>query len=192
MSSWSVLARLFAGVALVMTLQSAVVALPDNPAAPSPEEFPFLPPNQYLKNPHLPGTENIDLGNGRIFGKVGSLQSDSPEINEAIAKMDLRRWSEAIAALDRAIASNPSDPDGYFNRAIARLKREPSDTERAVADLDRAIAVSPDHAYAHYTRGYLRYSLGEYQSAVDDYSRALALKRDNPMEALFARGAARL
>lgn len=57
---------------------------------------------------------------------------------------------------------------------LVRSSATESDRE-AVALVSRAIDFNPDLSSAHYTRGYLRFGLGQYQAAVIDLERSVRL-----------------
>jgi tetratricopeptide (TPR) repeat protein len=64
-------------------------------------------------------------------------------VNRAAALISLARPAEAVAAADRGIALNPSEPHkAYFNRATARELT--GDVEGAYRDYTRATELAPD------------------------------------------------
>jgi len=186
-------AHVLLSLAVVVCAPQIALALEPKPAVPRPEEFLFPPPHQFLKNIRPMRIEWTTRPDGGMMGTPSPPESDSPDINAALEKMKHRRWQEAVGLLDRAIAANPSDTDGYFNRAIALWNLDATNSPQVLADLDRAIALAPDNYYALYTRGYLKHSLGDFQGALEDYNRSLALRaRDIYVPySLFARGAAK-
>jgi serine/threonine-protein kinase len=62
--------------------------------------------------------------------------------------------------------------------------------EDALVALSEAVGLRPDHADTRRLRGYSYESLGQHQSAIDDYTRALELDSGQP-ELLFRRGGCR-
>ncbi len=70
----------------------------------------------------------------------------------------------------------------WFNKAAA-LWDEPgskfSDPKRAIVYLNNAIKEKPDYIEAYVSRGLAYFSLGQYQRAVEDYSKVIGLKPDN-------------
>ena len=71
--------------------------------------------------------------------------------NRGNALQDLKRFEEALASYDKALAIRPDYAEAYSNRGIALqdLKR----FEEALASYDKAIALKPDYAEAFNNRG---------------------------------------
>jgi TolB-like protein len=87
-----------------------------------------------------------------------------------------RNYAEAIAALEKALALNPSFAQGYFALAFANVwsGRE----EEAVALIERAVELSPrdPHLWTFYnTRAFAHFSLTEFESAASFARRATRL-----------------
>jgi tetratricopeptide (TPR) repeat protein len=62
--------------------------------------------------------------------------------------------------------------------------------EAAMGDLNRAICINPKWSYGYYYRGLVHYYLGDYQPAVDDYTKAIKHKHNKKIDAYYyiARG----
>ncbi len=56
-----------------------------------------------------------------------------------------------------------------------------------MADIDKVIELSPRMAFAHYNKGNVLVSLGDYTSAISAYTKAIELKADLG-EAYYNRG----
>ena len=82
-----------------------------------------------------------------LFGRTVS--RCSPIV--AIPLHELKRFAEALASYDRALAVRPDYAEALSNRGttLHELKRFPE----ALASYDRALAVRPDYAEALYNRG---------------------------------------
>jgi tetratricopeptide (TPR) repeat protein len=104
--------------------------------------------------------------------------------NHGLALAGLRRFDEAIASYDRALAVRPAFVEALCNRAnaLAELGRD----AEALADYDRALAVRADHANALFNRGGVLLRLGYPDDALASYDRAVAA-RPEFAEALFNR-----
>lgn len=86
------------------------------------------------------------------------------------------KWTEAVAAYDRAIYLSP-DPEAYFGRGCARnILRNYLE---AFQDLSRAVQLKPDYAQAYGERGSAYSYLGQYRRAIEDYDKAIDLKPDD-------------
>jgi lipoprotein NlpI len=93
--------------------------------------------------------------------------------NQAVAD----NYDAAFAALERAIALNPTLDLGYAARASLKSMR--GDYAGSVADFAQAIARKPKEA-AHYKgRGMTYLSIGEYVNAAADYTTAIGLEPQN-------------
>lgn len=92
-----------------------------------------------------------------------------------------------IAALDAIIATRPTDPKPYFERAMAYFVKE--DDSRAISDLDKAISLDLGNAAGYLLRGIVYGYMNRYDRVVDDMSRAIRLSPSEPM-AYYYRGMA--
>jgi tetratricopeptide (TPR) repeat protein len=92
------------------------------------------------------------------------------------AYLDAGDSAAANLDLDSSIAMHPTDPKivstiGYF---LNLLERYPE----ALDQLNRAIAMDSTFAYAFNNRGFAKYKLGQYESAILDFDKSIALKND--------------
>jgi len=91
---------------------------------------------------------------------------------------ELKRYEEALASYDRALAIQPDFAQALSNRgnALYELKRH----EEALASYDRALAIQPDFAEAHLGRGTVlsTFELKRHEEALASYDRALAIRPD--------------
>jgi tetratricopeptide (TPR) repeat protein len=114
-------------------------------------------------------------------------QSALAHFNAANALYELKRYEEALASYDRALAIQPDFANALSNRGnvLLELKRY----EEALASYDRALAIRPDLAEAHLGRGTVlsTFELKRYEEALASYDRALTIRPDFA-EAHHARG----
>jgi tetratricopeptide (TPR) repeat protein len=106
----------------------------------------------------------------------------------AVISTQQRRFDEALASYDRALALRPDHAEALCNRGatLHALQR----FDEALASYDRALALQPDHAGAVlYNRGNALKQLKRFDEALASYDRALALQPDHA-EALCNRGIA--
>ena len=96
-----------------------------------------------------------------------------------------RRFGEAVASYDRALAVRPDYAEALYNRGntLHELKR----FDEALLSYDRALAVRPDYAEALSNRGNTLHELERFDEALASYDRALAVRLDHA-EALYNRG----
>ncbi len=83
----------------------------------------------------------------------------------------------ADSALTSAIDHDPGLVEAWANRAA--LAYETGDTDAAIADLTQALTLTDDPAI-HYNRAIAHQDRGNWQQAIDDYTKAL---RANPTDA---------
>jgi hypothetical protein len=90
--------------------------------------------------------------------------------------MELERIDEALASLDKALASDRDHVVALNNRgnALARLKRY----NEALENYDRALALCPHYADALSNRGLALAALGRFDEALAQYAHALRVAPD--------------
>jgi tetratricopeptide (TPR) repeat protein len=90
---------------------------------------------------------------------------------------DERRFAEALAAFDNAIALKSDYAQAHNGRGIvlASLDR----IAEAVGSFDRAIALKSDYAEAHNNRALVLQELGRFDEALASLDRAIVLQPDN-------------
>jgi tetratricopeptide (TPR) repeat protein len=103
----------------------------------------------------------------------------------ADALQQLRRYAEALAAYDAALALKSDFAAAWNNRGIAL--HELGHHEAALASYERALSLQPDFALAWNNRGNTLLDLKDYAAALASQSRALQLE-PNLVEALNNRG----
>ena len=98
---------------------------------------------------------------------------------------ELKRYDEAFAAYDKALALKPDLAEAWLGRGnvFTELKRY----DEAFAAYDKALALKPDLAEAWLGRGNVFTELKRYDEAFAAYDKALALKPDLA-EAWLGRG----
>lgn len=87
--------------------------------------------------------------------------------NRAYVYVEMKRFAEAIADYDKAIALRPTA--AYLtSRAQARLKWGQAHFDRAKLDLAAAILADADHRWAFFTRALIFYREGDHAAAMRD------------------------
>lgn len=113
------------------------------------------------------------------------------------------QWAASIVEFDAAIAADPTtdtDPTkgvvwGYRGAALWELVKDDSTEEEArqvLADLDKAVDLDRNAFVAMQYRGSVRYRLGMYEGAINDFELAMG-STHNPVaqtEMTFLRGLA--
>ena len=101
-------------------------------------------------------------------------------------KYDLGEYCAAIDDYTEAIRLYPDFAEAYNNRADAKRLLGKSGTtsvnsetaqylNEAVTDINTAIKLESDNALFYHTHGQIKYDLGEYCAAIDDYEKALKI-----------------
>jgi tetratricopeptide (TPR) repeat protein len=101
-----------------------------------------------------------------------------------ILKAD-RRYENAIAAYDKALAIKPDRSQAWNNRGVALYQI--GRNEEAIAAYDRALAIKPDDHEVWSNRGVALGQIGRTEEAIASYDKALAIKPDKH-EAWYNRG----
>lgn len=104
-----------------------------------------------------------------------TLTADDVEllIDRAAALGTMGRFGEAVADLDRALASDPQRPDALVFRAAAW--RHLDRAEPARRDIELALELDRENAEALLERGILRQLAGDTEGARMDWERAIEL-----------------
>ncbi len=106
-----------------------------------------------------------------------------PDLIEALtnrgnALNGLKRYDDALASYDRAIAFQPAHAGAHYNRGttLHEMKRY----DEAIAAYDRAIALQPHYPEAFSNRGATLWELKRHDEALASYDRAIAIQPDFP------------
>ena len=90
------------------------------------------------------------------------------------AYLTLVDYEKAIADFDRVIELNPEHAYVYYARGLAYAAYV-QDYDRAIDDLNRSLVLEPDNADVYNSRGVLHEIKGDFDLAIADYKRALAI-----------------
>jgi tetratricopeptide (TPR) repeat protein len=101
-----------------------------------------------------------------------------------VALAELKRFQEALASCDQALALRPDYPDALYNRANAL--RALGRHAEALASYDAALALEPDRIDVLNNRGLSLSALKRHEEALADFERVLAVVPDH-VEALHNR-----
>ncbi len=93
--------------------------------------------------------------------------------NTANALVKERKWTEALAAFERAFIELSNDPDLIHDRAVCLFNL--GQKKEALRELDRALLLQPNYSYRYASRAYIRNALRDITGAMDDYKKALEL-----------------
>lgn len=93
----------------------------------------------------------------------------NPDYAAAVAKVKAGDYGAAIALLDKALATEPKNPDvlnqlGYTHRKTGEL-------DKAKGFYTRALAIDPDHRGAHEYIGELYLTIGDVAKAEEHLAR---------------------
>ena len=132
----------------------------------------------------------------RDFDQALSLDPDFTDVllRRASQRSALGDKVGALADLDRAVRSKQHDPAILEARAYFHLAA--GDAQRAAADFDAALALlgpdNPSLYSVYHNRGLLEFDHGDYSSAIDHLSLAIASGADAPTLSCEYRGQAYL
>src|SRR6185503_16286533 len=107
----------------------------------------------------------------------------------AMEAYNKRNLGMAIVHFSTAIKIDPSDPNCWYSRAIA--KDELYTWRAARRDYDKAIELAPDFVAAIVNRAANKDEAGEYDQAIEDYTKVIEIEPENAM-VYFNRGNSRL
>jgi protein O-GlcNAc transferase len=116
-------------------------------------------------------------------------KDDWAHLHIGYALLELKRYEDALASCDRALAIKPGIPEALNNRGIAQLGL--ARYGEAIDSFDRALAIRPDFAEGLSNRGNALLQLARHEEALASCDRALAVRPDYP-DALNNRGLALL
>jgi tetratricopeptide (TPR) repeat protein len=109
--------------------------------------------------------------------KINSRVADA-HLNRGNALLKLKRFDEALASYDKAIALK-GDRDPALLNCRGSVLRNLGRLDEALADLDTAIALRPNLVEAFNNRANVLKELERPEDALKDYDRAIALQPDN-------------
>lgn len=116
------------------------------------------------------------------FGTFAQETALDRKIQKVEKLLDHGLNEHAIVILDSLIDRKPSLPDPHFLRALA--KEEIGDLHGALDDYNQLIALEPYRTDGLFGRGVIRYRLGHYAFAKDDFLSVLNLP-DGPTTSIY-------
>ncbi|OGP50211.1 MAG: hypothetical protein A2Y79_07850 [Deltaproteobacteria bacterium RBG_13_43_22] len=99
--------------------------------------------------------------------------SETSAINRGHRWYDRGKFNNAVQTYSHALKINPSNPDAYYFRGLAKYKLQ--DIEGAEADFSMAIKLNPTHIGAYINRGHLFNQRNEFDKALSDCNKAIGL-----------------
>jgi tetratricopeptide (TPR) repeat protein len=105
---------------------------------------------------------------------AASLEPSNPIVQHdlGLASLEIGHLPDAVAAFERAVASNPGYADAYFRLGIASEKL--GNIAAAIAAYDRATELLPSLTEAWFRAGALAYALGHREEAIGCFRHAAA------------------
>ena len=100
---------------------------------------------------------------------------------------ELKRFDEALASYDKALALKPDYAEAFNNRGVTL--KELKQLDEALASYEKALVLKPDYVEAFNNRGSALGELKRLDEALASYDRRLALRPDYA-EAFYNRGVA--
>ena len=109
------------------------------------------------------------------FKRANAADSENyiPELNEAIALLNMQRADEAREILNEITESHPADAHGWYNLGL--LEKSAGNSEAALAAFSRALIVDPDDADTHYFLGTVNSELHHPAEAIKEFQAALKI-----------------
>jgi len=120
-----------------------------------------------------------DLGPAiAAFTRAARLAPADAKIAQGHAQVELEAGQDAVAAFERARALNPGDGSVHLGLAAARFAT--GDAAGAIGELDRLLLQNPGWIEGHASLARLRWMMGERETAMASYARALAAQPRDP------------
>lgn len=114
----------------------------------------------------------VDNSRAKEYYEAGQQDSDSSNYLDA-----LNNYSRAIEIWNRNSSKDPERANAYYNRALLKINHF-CGFKSSLADLNKAISLNPNYELAYLQRGILRQKLHDYQGALLDFNRVIALVPD--------------
>jgi tetratricopeptide (TPR) repeat protein len=118
-----------------------------------------------------------------IGASVGQKISASRMLQNTIELLDRNQENEALELLNEYLVQQPNDKEALFLRASILNNR--LEFLGALTDYNKVIALDPENKEAHYNRGIVKYQLGQYQSAIEDFELCMQLPQVETNTAYF-------
>ena len=110
---------------------------------------------------------------GSLFAKTQVVNNPVTTLLDSEKLIELGKYDQAMADLDKVLESNPRLAAAYYLRGI--LYQRKNEHIRAISDFDKAIELNPRFAEAYNNRGIVYESESQYDRALSDYSEAIKL-----------------
>jgi protein O-GlcNAc transferase len=136
-----------------------------------------------------PYLKQLDAQSGIWFARTFKIAPNEPSVlnNLGNTLRGAKRFEDALAAYDKAIALRPDYADALYNRGITLMDLRRF--EEALASYDKVIALEPGYAKALNNRGNVLQVLKRFEQAVASYDRAVAVE-PGYIDAFYNRGMA--
>ena len=109
-----------------------------------------------------------------IFFFLVCCDSEKSTINRGHRWFERGKFEYAVRTYSQALKDNPTNPDIYFFRGLAKFNSK--DILGAEADFTMTIKLNPMHVGAYINRGLLFNQRGEFDKALSDCNKAIELK----------------
>ena len=110
--------------------------------------------------------------------------SEEADIERGHRYISRKNYARAIQNYSFAIKTNPSNPNTYYYRGLARMQIE--DLDASIDDFSMAIKLNPNYFEAYINRGTNLKTKGKLDEALIDYNKAIGLK-PNDFQAVLVR-----
>jgi tetratricopeptide (TPR) repeat protein len=118
-----------------------------------------------------------------IGASVGQKVSAGSMLQNAIGLLDRNQEDDALQLLNAYLIQQPNDEVALFLRA--GILSNKANYLSALTDYNTVIALDEENKEAHYNRGFVKYQLGQYQSAILDFELCMQLPQVETNTAYF-------
>jgi predicted Zn-dependent protease len=108
------------------------------------------------------------------LAKTAPTSAQAQEL-EAEAFESQNDWDKATAQYQRILAQDPKAPEIHYRLGRILLSKNPPDTAGAKTQFEEELQLNPNNATAHFMLGEIARQAGQWNDAVEHFSRALKL-----------------
>ena len=116
---------------------------------------------------------------GVLFGpKIVENRKYSQHLEEGKKYFNIKQWSKAGTAFEKAIKVNPKNPDGYYHRGKTHFFLKFYNL--ALRDFNKALELEPDSYSVILARANVFVIWKEHEKAIQEFTRAINMDKTRP------------